>query len=136
MQEMDLIGQESAGNLDLATNECTEHFSECGLEDSNSTCRPDQSRLRRKILGIQSSSLSAAEKAKAIQQLMCASYNTTKKSPVAVACHSNYHDESQGIFGCRHYRRNCKLQAHCCGEWYVCRFCHDESNDHTITRLY
>jgi RING finger/CHY zinc finger protein 1 len=36
--------------------------------------------------------------------------------------------------GCRHYQRSCKLQAHCCGKWDTCRFCHDEVSDHTITR--
>ena len=38
--------------------------------------------------------------------------------------------------GCKHYQRGCKLQAHCCGNWYTCRFCHDEESDHTITRYY
>ncbi|KAI8832413.1 hypothetical protein BJ741DRAFT_511581, partial [Chytriomyces cf. hyalinus JEL632] len=36
--------------------------------------------------------------------------------------------------GCKHYQRSAKLQAHCCGKWYTCRFCHDEVSDHNITR--
>ncbi|RKP02223.1 hypothetical protein CXG81DRAFT_4424, partial [Caulochytrium protostelioides] len=36
--------------------------------------------------------------------------------------------------GCKHYQRGCKLQAHCCGKWYPCRFCHDEVSDHNIVR--
>jgi hypothetical protein len=41
---------------------------------------------------------------------------------------------SDGVLGCKHYQRACKLQAHCCGKWDTCRFCHDEVSDHSITR--
>lgn len=46
----------------------------------------------------------------------------------------SYHDEKIGILGCKHYQRIAKLQAHCCGRWFPCRFCHDEISDHQITR--
>lgn len=36
--------------------------------------------------------------------------------------------------GCRHYRRNVKLQCFTCGGWYTCRFCHDEIEDHILPR--
>jgi len=36
--------------------------------------------------------------------------------------------------GCKHYQRCAKLQAHCCGKWFTCRFCHDEISDHNIVR--
>jgi hypothetical protein len=37
--------------------------------------------------------------------------------------------------GCKHYRRDCKLLAACCGRFFVCRHCHDESvHDHRIDR--
>eukprot|EP00842_Homolaphlyctis_polyrhiza_P006999 jgi/Hompol1/889/HPOL_002593-RA len=42
--------------------------------------------------------------------------------------------DAPGILGCKHYQRSAKLQAHCCGKWDTCRFCHDEVSDHTITR--
>jgi hypothetical protein len=42
--------------------------------------------------------------------------------------------QPSGVLGCKHYQRACKLQAHCCGKWDTCRFCHDEVSDHTITR--
>lgn len=32
--------------------------------------------------------------------------------------------------GCLHYRRNCKLRAECCGKFFTCRRCHDETSDH------
>ncbi|KAI8907637.1 zinc-ribbon-domain-containing protein [Powellomyces hirtus] len=48
--------------------------------------------------------------------------------------HATYHDKANGILGCRHYQRSAKLQAHCCGKWDTCRFCHDEVSDHNIVR--
>ncbi|KAJ6816718.1 E3 ubiquitin-protein ligase MIEL1-like [Iris pallida] len=30
-------------------------------------------------------------------------------------------------FGCKHYRRRCKIRAPCCGEVFGCRHCHNES---------
>jgi len=36
--------------------------------------------------------------------------------------------------GCRHYKRNVKLQCFTCGRWYTCRFCHDEVEDHVLNR--
>ncbi|KAI8817978.1 zinc-ribbon-domain-containing protein [Fimicolochytrium jonesii] len=45
-----------------------------------------------------------------------------------------FHDRNQGVLGCKHYQRAAKLQAHCCGKWDTCRFCHDEVSDHNIVR--
>ncbi|KAE8379461.1 hypothetical protein BDV26DRAFT_259509 [Aspergillus bertholletiae] len=36
--------------------------------------------------------------------------------------------------GCRHYKRNVKLQCYTCKKWYTCRFCHDEVEDHHLDR--
>ncbi|ORX97572.1 zf-CHY-domain-containing protein, partial [Basidiobolus meristosporus CBS 931.73] len=36
--------------------------------------------------------------------------------------------------GCKHYRRNNKLRANCCGGWFTCRFCHNDASDHQIIR--
>ncbi|EPS73048.1 hypothetical protein M569_01704, partial [Genlisea aurea] len=38
------------------------------------------------------------------------------------------------VFGCQHYKRNCKLRAACCGKLFACRFCHDEVSDHSMDR--
>jgi hypothetical protein len=46
----------------------------------------------------------------------------------------SYFDKEHGILGCKHYRRGCKLKAACCGKLYVCRFCHDEHENHRIDR--
>ena len=37
--------------------------------------------------------------------------------------------------GCKHYSRGAQLVAACCGAAHVCRFCHDEAEDHTIDRF-
>ena len=34
--------------------------------------------------------------------------------------------EGGKLRGCRHYVRNCKLKAECCGVFFTCRLCHDE----------
>ncbi|KAH8687828.1 hypothetical protein BGZ60DRAFT_522468 [Tricladium varicosporioides] len=36
--------------------------------------------------------------------------------------------------GCRHYKRNVKLQCSACEKWYTCRLCHDEAEDHILNR--
>jgi hypothetical protein len=43
----------------------------------------------------------------------------------------------QPLLGCKHYARNCKIQAKCCGLWCVCRLCHDAQDialSHAINR--
>ncbi|GBF65424.1 RING finger protein [Trichophyton mentagrophytes] len=36
--------------------------------------------------------------------------------------------------GCMHYKRNVKIQCFTCKKWYPCRFCHNESESHTLDR--
>lgn len=121
---------------------------------SSSHCQGNQSDLRKKILAIQTdSSIPANEKSKRIQELMSSKWNDKQREETQsdgrvlnllkdkredfcclepVDKEVSYH--SPTILGCKHYQRRIKLQAHCCGNWYVCRFCHDEVSDHTITR--
>jgi len=37
-------------------------------------------------------------------------------------------------FGCKHYKRNVKLQCNSCRRWYACRLCHDEVEAHDLPR--
>lgn len=46
----------------------------------------------------------------------------------------SYANEAEGVLGCEHYRRNCKLKAACCGRLVPCRFCHDRASDHAMER--
>lgn len=38
------------------------------------------------------------------------------------------------VLGCKHYKRNVKLQCSACDKWYTCRLCHDEAEDHILNR--
>ncbi|XP_004300511.1 PREDICTED: uncharacterized protein LOC101292707 [Fragaria vesca subsp. vesca] len=46
----------------------------------------------------------------------------------------SYRDVEKKVFGCEHYKRNCKLRAACCGKLFACRFCHDNVSDHSMDR--
>lgn len=37
-------------------------------------------------------------------------------------------------FGCKHYKRNCKVFASCCEKLFTCRYCHDDATDHVMDR--
>ncbi|KAJ3670660.1 hypothetical protein LUZ60_008086 [Juncus effusus] len=61
--------------------------------------------------------------------------NEPQNSEGKIQGHSpSYRDPQNGIFGCEHYKRNCKLVALCCDKLFVCRFCHDKVSDHTMDR--
>ncbi|KAL9243203.1 hypothetical protein vseg_017118 [Gypsophila vaccaria] len=47
----------------------------------------------------------------------------------------SYRDIVGSVFGCKHYKQNCKLFASCCNKIFTCRRCHDdEINDHVMDR--
>ncbi|KAK9063723.1 hypothetical protein SSX86_017595 [Deinandra increscens subsp. villosa] len=46
----------------------------------------------------------------------------------------SFRDAEKEIFGCEHYKRNCKLHAACCQKLFTCRFCHDNVSDHKMDR--
>ena len=46
----------------------------------------------------------------------------------------SYKDPVKLTFGCKHYKRNCKLVAACCNRIYACRLCHDDVADHSMDR--
>lgn len=43
-------------------------------------------------------------------------------------------EEEDRILGCKHYKRNVKIQCTHCRRWYTCRHCHDEVENHTLDR--
>ena len=47
----------------------------------------------------------------------------------------SYQDSLNEIFGCKHYKRNCKLLAACCSKLFTCIKCHDEFTDHSMERF-
>ncbi|KAL1541564.1 zinc finger protein BRUTUS-like [Salvia divinorum] len=46
----------------------------------------------------------------------------------------SYVDPLGETFGCKHYKRNCKLLAPCCNKLYTCIRCHDKQTDHSADR--
>lgn len=46
----------------------------------------------------------------------------------------SYQDPLGATFGCKHYKRNCKLLAPCCNKLYTCIRCHDDLEDHSVDR--
>ncbi|XP_073295080.1 zinc finger protein BRUTUS-like [Primulina huaijiensis] len=52
----------------------------------------------------------------------------------SLGCSPSFCDPDKQIFGCEHYKRNCKLRAACCGKLFACRFCHDKVSDHSMDR--
>ncbi|TPX66381.1 hypothetical protein SpCBS45565_g04538 [Spizellomyces sp. 'palustris'] len=134
------------------------HGSEQSTEDKEQEAKlhQHQSDLRKRIVMIQQdNSIPPADKARRIQELMTHGWSQKQQSRSTVNTRvtnrlenrrSNfneltdadrqptYHDKASGILGCKHYQRAAKLQAHCCGKWDTCRFCHDEVSDHNIVR--
>ncbi|XP_009769593.1 zinc finger protein BRUTUS-like At1g74770 isoform X3 [Nicotiana sylvestris] len=91
------------------------------------------------------SSLDPEKKSYLMQSLLMSQWNLTQKkshSEVVTAkdkekitgrCPS-FRDEKESVFGCNHYKRNCKLLAPCCNELFPCIRCHDEITDHCLDR--
>lgn len=71
----------------------------------------------------------------------------TQKTCPQVACEEDHDEEIPGqcpsyrdhlklTFGCKHYKRNCKLLAPCCNKLFTCIRCHDDlTTDHSVDRL-
>ncbi|MCD7451775.1 hypothetical protein HAX54_013423 [Datura stramonium] len=70
----------------------------------------------------------------ASQQKSQASTEEMSHSEDVVGCSPTFRDMEKQIFGCEHYKRNCKLRAACCGKLFTCRFCHDEVSDYPMDR--
>ncbi|KAG8086337.1 hypothetical protein GUJ93_ZPchr0010g8908 [Zizania palustris] len=109
--------------------------------------RMNQSELEAEIRKVsRDSTLDPRRKAYLIQNLMTSRWIAAQqKSPqpqpedqngctVLPGCCPSYQDPDNQIFGCEHYKRNCKLVAACCNKLFTCRFCHDKVSDHTMER--
>jgi len=58
------------------------------------------------------------------------------EDPVAIPEVPMPQEVTDGVDGyfCKHYKRKCMFVTPCCNGLYRCRFCHDEAEDHTLTR--
>eukprot|EP00250_Pteridium_aquilinum_P019141 c24314_g1_i1 orf=828-4589(+) len=87
-------------------------------------------------------SLDPRQKAYLMQNLMTSRWIVAQQRQPTVrdddggvpGCYPSFYDQEKRIFGCEHYKRNCKLLATCCGLLFTCRFCHDKVSDHTMDR--
>ncbi|CAN6885761.1 unnamed protein product [Brassica oleracea] len=70
----------------------------------------------------------------AAQQKLPKETETALNGDVALGCFPSFRDPEKQIYGCEHYKRNCKLRAACCGQLFTCRFCHDKVSDHSMDR--
>ncbi|KAK4484224.1 hypothetical protein RD792_011447 [Penstemon davidsonii] len=134
------------------SQECDLHES---MDQSDHTFKPgwneifrmNQNELESEIRKVsRDSTLDPRRKAYLIQNLMTSrwiasqqkfSQSRTSKADDAeylLGCSPSFRDPEKKIFGCEHYKRNCKLRAACCGKLFACRFCHDEVSDHSMDR--
>ncbi|CAN4124837.1 unnamed protein product [Withania somnifera] len=124
------------------------------LEQSDSTFKPgwkdifrmNQNELESEIRKVsRDSSLDPRRKAYLIQNLMTSRWIAAQQESEArsvetsngqdqIGCSPSFRDPDRQVFGCEHYKRNCKLRAACCGKLFPCRFCHDKVSDHSMER--
>ncbi|KAJ8548283.1 hypothetical protein K7X08_030752 [Anisodus acutangulus] len=124
------------------------------LEQNDSTFKPgwkdifrmNQNELESEIRKVsRDSSLDPRRKAYLIQNLMTSRWIAAQQESEArsvetsngqdqIGCSPSFRDPDKQVFGCEHYKRNCKLRATCCGKLFPCRFCHDKVSDHSMER--
>lgn len=150
------------GNPEMASNSATTDscmslgtdFQE-NLDHSDQTFKPgwkdifrmNQNELEAEIRKVsRDPTLDPRRKAYLIQNLMTSRWIAAQqKSPQPgngessngddiLGCSPSFRDPEKQVFGCEHYKRNCKLRAACCGKLYTCRFCHDKVSDHSMDR--
>lgn len=68
------------------------------------------------------------------QKLLQETSGETSNVEDKTGCSASFRDPEKQVFGCEHYKRNCKLRAACCGKLFACRFCHDKVSDHSMER--
>ncbi|CAN6451570.1 unnamed protein product [Victoria cruziana] len=109
--------------------------------------RMNQNELEAEIRKVsRDSSLDPRRKAYLIQNLMTSRWLASQqKLPQSSAGETSNGDDMPGrcpsfrdaenkIYGCEHYKRNCKVVAACCNKLFACRFCHDKVSDHSMDR--
>ncbi|KAK2960997.1 putative E3 ubiquitin-protein ligase SRFP1 [Blattamonas nauphoetae] len=58
----------------------------------------------------------------------------SENKEIRKASKTSFYPIPQIFPGCKHYVRGCKVECPECHKFYPCRVCHDEAEDHTITR--
>ncbi|KAG2407693.1 Zinc finger protein [Vigna angularis] len=68
------------------------------------------------------------------QQISSTEVSIKNDEPEFPGKHPSYRDPLKLIYGCKHYKRNCKLFAPCCNQLHTCIHCHNDESDHSIDR--
>ncbi|CAI0454580.1 unnamed protein product [Linum tenue] len=105
--------------------------------------RMNQNELEAEIRKVsRDSTLDPRRKAYLIQNLMTSRWIAAQQKSLQaessnsenLECSPSFRDPDKKVFGCEHYKRNCKLRAACCGKLFACQFCHDKVSDHSMDR--
>ncbi|XP_068327431.1 zinc finger protein BRUTUS-like [Pyrus communis] len=138
---------ESCTSLGAEASESFEHTDDTFKPGWKDIFRMNQNELESEVRKVsRDSTLDPRRKAYLLQNLMTSRWIASQqKSPQAsavkgsngedlVGCSPSFRDSEKQVFGCEHYKRNCKLRAACCGKLFTCRFCHDNVSDHSMDR--
>ncbi|KAL6571060.1 hypothetical protein OROGR_000610 [Orobanche gracilis] len=149
-EEKPASSSSQASTSDSISQECNIHES---IDQNDQTFKPgwkdifrmNQNELESEIRKVsRDSSLDPRRKAYLIQNLMTSQWIALQQKfsesgtsnrddgEDLVGRAPSFRDSQKNIFGCEHYKRNCKLRAACCGKLVACRFCHDEVSDHSM----
>lgn len=79
---------------------------------------------------VRDDSLGPEEKSKFMSDLYLKGYNTKRmeekaskmEQAKALQREKSFRDEEEGKLGCKHYTRNVKILADCCGLYFPCRY--------------
>ncbi|GAV65874.1 Hemerythrin domain-containing protein/zf-CHY domain-containing protein/zf-RING_2 domain-containing protein [Cephalotus follicularis] len=138
---------ESCVSLDTDVHESLDHSDHTFKPGWKDIFRMNQNELEAEIRKVsRDSTLDPRRKAYLIQNLMTSRWIAAQQKPPEViagessnaedllGCSPSFRDTEKQVFGCEHYKRNCKLRAACCGKLFTCRFCHDKVSDHSMDR--
>lgn len=138
---------ESCISLGSDVQESLDHSDHTFKPGWNDIFRMNQNELEAEIRKVsRDSTLDPRRKAYLIQNLMTSRWIASQQKLLQArdseisngedlfGCSPSFRDPEKQVFGCEHYKRNCKLRAACCGKLFTCRFCHDKVSDHSMDR--
>ncbi|KAK0573670.1 hypothetical protein LWI29_011781 [Acer saccharum] len=138
---------ENSISLGSDVHESLDHSDHTFKPGWNDIFRMNQNELEAEIRKVsRDSTLDPRRKAYLIQNLMTSRWIAAQQKLLhardgessngedLLGCSPSFRDPEKQVFGCEHYKRNCKLRAVCCGKLFTCRFCHDKVSDHSMDR--
>ncbi|XP_028784078.1 zinc finger protein BRUTUS-like At1g18910 isoform X2 [Neltuma alba] len=68
------------------------------------------------------------------QHISCSEGTVTNNGQEVPGQNPSYRDPLKLVYGCKHYKRSCKLLPSCCNQLYTCIHCHNDASDHLTDR--